>query len=96
MASTNDIRRTRRSNMSPEMSTENRGTILAWERGPRASNRWGDSSPGNAGRPGRNSFIEPAEFITGPHGRVGGNDPLNTNDCDGDFDAGPWDDTIQG
>ena len=95
MASTNEVRRTRRS-MSTEMSTTNRGTILAWERGSRASRCFGDSSPGNAGRGGRNAFQEPDHFITGPHGRVGGNDPLNTNDIDGDFDAGPWDDDTNG
>jgi hypothetical protein len=87
--------RPHRSNMNTEMSTENRGSILAWERGPRASECYGDSSPGNVGRPGRNAFQEPAEFIVGPHGRVGGGDPMNTNDLDGDFDAGPWDDAIQ-
>ena len=84
-----------RSTMKTEMDTDNRGTILAWERGARGSGQYGDSSPGNAGRPGRNAFQEPAEFIVGPHGRVGGNDPMNTNDLDGDFDAGPWDDSIQ-
>ena len=85
-----------RSNMDTKMSTTNRGTILPWERGPRASKNEWDSSPGNVGRPGRNAFIEPADFIVGPHGRVGGNDPLNTNDLDGDFDAGPWEDDIEG
>ena len=77
-----------RSNMGTEMSTTNRGTILPWERGTRAG-----EVPGNAGRPGRNAFLEPAEFIVGSHGRIGGNDPMNTNDADGDFDAGPWGDS---
>jgi hypothetical protein len=80
--------------MKTEMSTTNRGTILPWERGNRASMNEGDSSPGNVGRPGRNAFIEPAEFIVGSHGRIGGNDPDNANDLDGDFDAGPWEDPI--
>lgn len=87
--------RPHRSNMKTDMSTTNRGTILAWERGARASSQYGDSSPGNAGRPGRNAFIEPEDVVIGPNGRVGGNDPDNTNDLDGDFDAGPWDDLIQ-
>ena len=94
MASVNDVTHKHRSNMHSDLSTTNRGTILPWERGPRASDELGDSSPGNAGRPGRNAFIEPAEFITGPHGLIGGNDPNNTNDLDGDFDAGPWDDAL--
>lgn len=72
------------SNMSPEMSTENVGTILPAERGARA---W---PPGNGGRKGRNAFIEPDQFITGPGGYVGGGDCDNANDMDGDFDAGPW------
>lgn len=71
--------------MSHEMATTNRGTVLPAERGSRAF------LPGNAGRPGRNAFIEPDSFIVGSHGRLGGNDPMNTNDMDGDFDAGPWD-----
>jgi len=69
-----------RNSINYEMDTENRGSILAWERGPRAG-----EIPGNAGRPGRNAFLEPAEFTPGPNGRVGGNDPMNTNDWDGCF-----------
>lgn len=69
-----------RASMSHEMETENRGVILAAERGNRAM------PPGNAGRAGRNAFQEPDSFQVGPHGRVGGNDPMNTNDWDGDFD----------
>lgn len=69
-----------------EMSTKNRGQILPAERSERA---W---PPGRGGLAGRNAFQEPAEFTTGPNGHVGGGDPNNTNDLDGDFDAGPWDD----
>lgn len=72
--------RPHRSNMDTEMSTTNRGQILAWERGPRAG-----EIPGNAGRPGRNAFLEPEDVIIGPNGRVGGGDPFNTNDWDGGF-----------
>ena len=48
--------------------------------------------PGNAGMPGRNAFEEPGDIEFGPNGRVGGGDPMNANDCDGDFDAGPFED----
>jgi hypothetical protein len=73
-----------KASMSHDMSTENRGTILDASRGARAF------PPGNGGRHGRNAFIEPEDFTTGPNGMVGGGDPMNTNDMDGDFDAGPW------
>lgn len=72
------------STMHTDMATENRGTILAWERGNRG---W---PPGDAGRPGRNAFVEPEDVQIGPNGRVGGGDPNNVNDMDGDFDAGPY------
>jgi hypothetical protein len=52
------------SNMSPEMSTPNRGTILPAERGR------SDFLTGGLGA--RNAFEEPEDF-TGP----GGRDPLN-------------------
>lgn len=73
--------------MSHKMSTANRGTIM--DTSGRTARGW---PPGNAGRPGRNAFIEPEEMVFGPNGRVGGNDPCNTNDLDGDFDAGPYED----
>lgn len=68
------------------MSTTNRGSILPAERAERA---W---PPGRGGRKGRNAFQEPDSFMPGDQGRVGGGDPRNTNDLDGDFDAGPWGD----
>jgi hypothetical protein len=71
--------RPHRSNMDTEMSTSNRGQILAWERGNRA---W---PPGDGGGTGRNSFLEPEDVVIGPNGRVGGGDPMNTNDPDGCF-----------
>lgn len=70
-----------------ELSTTNRGTILPAERMERA---W---PPGRGGLKGRNAFQEPDHFIVGSHGDIGGGDPLNTNDLDGDFDAGPWGDS---
>ena len=78
--------RSHRSNMDPEMSTKGRGSILPAERAERA---W---PPGRGGLKGRNAFQEPDHFIVGDHGYVGGNDPLNSNDLDGDWDAGPWGD----
>ena len=74
-----------KASISHEMSTTNVGEILSAERASRA---W---PPGNGGRHGRNSFQEPAEFMPGPGGMVGGGDACNSNDLDGDFDAGPWD-----
>lgn len=73
-----------RNSINTEMSTDNVGVILPAERASRA---W---PPGNGGRAGRNAFLEPSDFTPGPNGRVGGGDPDNTNDMDGDFDAGPW------
>jgi hypothetical protein len=70
-----------RASMSHDMATTNRGVILPAERGSRG---W---PPGNAGRGGRNAFEEPADFESGSHGMIGGNDWDNTNDYDGDFDG---------
>lgn len=70
------------SNMNTEMDTDNRGSILAWERGNRG---W---PPGNAGRPGRNAFLEPDDVVLGPNGRVGGGDPYNVEGFDGEFEGG--------
>ncbi|HVA84906.1 MAG TPA: hypothetical protein VNF73_01180 [Candidatus Saccharimonadales bacterium] len=76
--------RTHRSTMDPEMSTKNRGVILPAERGSRGY------AVAGSGRASRNAFQEPADFEPGPQGCVGGGDPLNTNDMDGDFDAPPF------
>lgn len=65
-----------RNSINHEMDTPNRGEILAANRGARA---W---PPGNGGRHGRNSFLEPEQFIVGSHGMVGGSDPDNSNDWD--------------
>jgi hypothetical protein len=73
-----------------DMATTNRGTILPAERMERA---W---PPGRGGLKGRNAFREPAEFIVGSHGEVGGNDMRNTNDLDGDWDADQWGDSGHG
>ncbi len=63
-----------------------RGSILPNERMERGY------PPGRGrGLASRNAFLEPDHFIVGSHGEVGGNDPCNTNDLDGDFDGGPWD-----
>ena len=55
--------------MSHEMSTENVGEILPAERASRAY------PPGNGGRHGRNSFMEPTDFQD-----YGGCDPENVVD----------------
>jgi hypothetical protein len=75
-----------KASVSHDMSTTNRGSILPSERAERA---W---PPGRGGLKGRNAFQEPEDFIVGSHGCIGGGDPRNTNDLDGDFDGGPWDD----
>lgn len=71
-----------RASIDHHLSTDNVGEILPAERASRA---W---PPGNAGRAGRNSFMEPGEFTTGSNGCVGGGDPWNTNECDLDDIAG--------
>jgi hypothetical protein len=75
------------SNMHPDMATTNRGSILPAERAERA---W---PPGRGGRKGRNAFQQPADFEPGDQGCIGGGNAWNSNDLDGDFDAGPWGDS---
>jgi len=69
-----------RAGISHEMSTENVGSIIAANRGSLIG-RHGE--PG--GREARNSFTEPTEFVTGPTGDIGVNDPMNNSwdNCDG-------------
>ena len=57
--------------ISHEMSTENVGSIIAANRGSLIG---GDHL---LGRDGRNSSTEPTEFVTGPTGDLGVNDPWN-------------------
>ena len=63
--------RTHTSTMHPNMSTKNRGTILAAERGTL-------KGKGSDGHNVRNAFEEPADFQGGP----GGTDPCNIVDGD--------------
>jgi hypothetical protein len=71
--------------VSHEMSTSNRGVINPAER-----DRLMDPTGGNGGRRGRNAFEEPDEIEFGNNGRVGGGDPMNHNEGDGDFDGDPF------
>lgn len=77
--------------MNHEMSTKNRGVILPAER-----DRLMDPTGGGGGRRGRNAFQEPEEMVFGSHAPgsdhygVGGENPCNHNDGDGDFDGDPF------
>lgn len=81
-----------RSPINHEMSTKNRGTIL----GGGQRDRLMDPTGGYGGRAGRNAFEEPEEVVFGPHAPgshhygVGGEDPCDHNDGDGDFDGDPF------
>ena len=75
-----------RAPMSHEMSTDNRGVILAAER----SSRVGPIPMG--GREARNAFEETPDIVFGPNGCLGGNDPMNHEDYDGDFDGTMYED----
>lgn len=79
-----------RAPINHEMSTKNRGTILAAER-----DRLMDPTGGNGGRRNRNSFEEPDSMMfeshsPGHHDGIGGENPCNHNDGDGDFDGDPF------
>ena len=71
-----------RSNMHTDMSTENRGSILAWETRATAAGLRATRAD-----PGRNAFLEPEDIVLGPNGRVGGGDPDNVEGFDGDFEG---------
>ena len=72
-----------RASMSHQMSTSNRGRIIASAtRGQRGY------PPGNAGVNGANAYEEPEDFIVGSHGMIGVNDPDNVVTYDEDPDMG--------
>lgn len=64
-----------------DMDTMNQGVILPAER----SSRVGPIPMG--GREARNAFEEPKDIVFGSNGCIGGGDPMNHEDYDGDFDG---------